>query len=73
MNPARVSKRVVVYSYEFRNGKKFYRFVPSRYNKKTKKYAMIKGKKNIASTNPTDYELGDFLRGTFMQCQTNKR
>lgn len=73
MNSARICKRVVVYCYEFRNGKKFYRFVPSRYNKKTKKYAMIKGKKNIASTNPTDYELGDFLRRTFMQCRTNKK
>lgn len=70
MNSARTSKRVVVYCYEFRNGKKFYRFVPSRYNKKTKKYAMIKGKKNIASTNPTDLELGTLLRKTFMQCGT---
>jgi len=73
MNSARTSKRAVVYCYELRNGKKFYKFVPSRYNKKTKKHAMVKGKKNFASTNPTDYELDDFLRRTFMQCRTNKR
>lgn len=69
MNPARVSKRVVVYSYEFRNGKKFYRFVPSRYNKKTKKHVMIKANKNIVATNPTDHELGVSLRRAFKQCE----
>lgn len=34
---------------------------------------MIKTNKNIVATNPTDYELGDFLRRTFMQCRTNKK
>jgi len=68
MNSARTNKRVVVYCYEFRNGKKFYRFVPSRYD--GKKYKMIPPKKKIASTNPKDLELGILLKKTFMQCET---
>lgn len=68
MNPASVSKRVVVYFYEFRNGRRFYRFVPSKYD--GKRHKMITAKKKIASTNPKDLELGILLKKTFMQCET---
>ena len=69
MNSPKVSKRVVVYYYEFGNGKEFYRFVPSIYNRETNKFGMIETDKKIASAKTDDLKLGILLKDTFEQCK----
>jgi len=69
MNSPKVSKRVVVYYYEFKDGKKFYRFVPSRYNRRAKKFGMIEPARKITTTKTDSNELGTLLKETFKQCE----
>lgn len=69
MNSPKVSKRVVVYYYEFKDGKKFYGFVPSKQNRKARKFVMIEPARKITTTRTDSNELGTLLKETFEQCE----